>query len=273
MQISFRKQFYLYLFGIFTILTSCKDSPLILFSVEEDIMLGEKVAREIESDTNSYPILSETDYPDIYNYLNNLVGKILATSKIKYRDRFAWEVKIIKDTILNAFAAPGGYIYVYAGLINFLDKEDDLMGVMGHEIAHADRRHTIRQLQSLYGVDLLLNIILGNSNSELATIAKQLAGGLSGLKFSRDHESEADEYSVIYLSETDYSCSSASSFFEKLIANDQTSGAPEFLSTHPNPSNRVEDIKSKAEDINCNTDFLNPMSYSEFRQQILGAIN
>jgi len=82
-----------------------------------------------------------------YNFINTF------TKTNKHKDDFAWQVKIIDDPeTLNAFATPGGYIYVYTGLIKFLDTEDQLAGVMGHEIAHADLRHSTRQMTSSYGV-------------------------------------------------------------------------------------------------------------------------
>src|SRR5690606_28512176 len=137
-----------------------------------------------------------------------------------------------------------GYIYFYTGLIKYLDKEDDLMGVMGHEMAHADRRHSVKQLQRQYGISILLSIILGDSPSQLSEILAGLAGNIGILKFSRDAETEADMYSVEYLAETAYRCDGAKTFFEKLSAAG-TPTPPVFLSTHPDPEDRIDQISAK----------------------------
>ncbi|HHP7240290.1 MAG TPA: M48 family metalloprotease [Cyclobacteriaceae bacterium] len=219
---------------------------------ENDVELGMQVATEIESNPGQYPVLDPTDYPEAYAYINDMKNDILASNAIEFRELFAWELKIIgDDNVLNAFATPGGYIYVYTGLIKFLDKADDLAGVLGHEIAHADRRHSKNQLQKNFGLQLLLDIVLGENTNQITEIAAQLASTGASLKFSRDDESEADEYSVIYLADTDYACNGAFSFFQKLIDDGSTPGVPEFLSTHPDPDNRVEDINLKAVDIGC----------------------
>ena len=148
---------------------------------------------------------------------------------------------------MNAFATPGGYIYVYTGLIKFLDSEDELAGVMGHEIAHADQRHSTRQMTRTYGVSALLGMLSGNAEPGML---EQIAAGLVSLKFSRNHETESDKYSVIYLCGTGYNAAGAAGFFKKMEGR---SGTPEFMSTHPNPGNRVKNIESQAESQGCST--------------------
>ncbi|MGB0177656.1 MAG: M48 family metalloprotease, partial [Owenweeksia sp.] len=168
--------------------------------------LGAQVAAEIESDP-SYTILSRSANPASYRYLDSMVTAILNSGEVAYRSEFVWDVHIIQnDEVLNAFATPGGYIYVYTGLIKYLNNPDALAGVMGHEIAHADLRHTSRNLQKQYGVQFLLNLLLGENPSQLEQIAGQIAGTLAGLEFSREYETEADEKSVEYLAKTGFAC-------------------------------------------------------------------
>ncbi|MBV6643942.1 MAG: M48 family metalloprotease [Cyclobacteriaceae bacterium] len=248
---------------------SCGDDPILLFSVQNDIDLGEQVAAEIASDPTTYPVLSEAAYPAAYNYLKNMRDQILGSSAVRYKDEFAWKLHIIQnDEVLNAFATPGGYIYIYTGLIKFLDTEDDLAGVLAHEIAHSDRRHSSQQLQRQYGISLLLSLLTGGSESELTQIAGQVAGTLSGLSFSRGLESEADEFSVIYLSETNYACDGAASFFEKLEAGNQGASAPAFLSTHPPSADRVTEINTKANSLSCSTSPTTPSTYEDFKTSL-----
>jgi predicted Zn-dependent protease len=234
--------------------TSCDaNGDFLLFSIQNDKDLGAQMAAEIEANSNEFPLLSRTQYPQAYDYLDEMVSEILDNADVTYKDEFVWEVHIIDQPILNAFVTPGGYIYVYSGLIKYLDKADDLAGVLGHEIAHADQRHSSKQLQRQYGISVLLSMIIGNEPSQLENAIGQIAGTGAVLAFSRGAEAEADEYSVQYLAKTRYACNGAASFFQKLIDEGQGGGTPEFLSTHPNPDNRVEDINAKATAKGCST--------------------
>ena len=215
--------------------------------------------------------MNQSQYPKAYQYLNAMKQSILRSNDVDYLEEFAWELKIIhNDEVLNAFAAPGGYIYVYTGLIKFLENADDLAGVMGHEIAHADRRHSIKQLEKQYGITILASILLGESSSQLAQIAAQLAGTGATLAFSRSAEAEADEYSVYYLADTPYACNGAASFFQKLLDQGKAGGTPEFLSTHPSPSSRVSDINKQAQKDGCSTQLTNEtgMTYADFKASL-----
>lgn len=253
---------------VIMLVTACdKNENFVVFSSDNDVELGKQVSDEIEKDP-SIKILSPTEYPEVYGFLNSIRDEIINSGEIAYKDEFAWEMHVIEnDSVQNAFATPGGYIYVYTGLIKFLDRADDLAGVIGHEMAHADKRHTIRMLQKQYGVQVLLAVALGNDPSALAEIAAQIGGQLAGLKFSRDYETEADMSSVEYLAGTDYACNGAASFFVKLEESGATS-PPEFLSTHPNPGNRVQDINSKAETVGCDTTPSDGVDYAQIKASL-----
>jgi len=219
-----------------------------LFPVEDDVELGKQVSNQIESDSKNFPLLPERGNEEVYKYIRSMTQEILNSGKVENRDKFAWEVKIVDDPeTKNAFVTPGGYIYVYTGLILFLDEADDLAGVMGHEIAHAAYRHSTAQMTKLYGVDLIRQVVTGNTESGLIG---QIAMSLTSLSFSRFHESQADAASVKYLCETRYNAAGAASFFEKIEGQPQP---PAFLSTHPSPKNRVEAIKEEAKERKCST--------------------
>lgn len=218
-----------------------------LFPVSKDIELGEQLDSTIQADPTTYPILDESQYPEAYTFLRAMRDSILQSGHVTYADDFEWKLTIIQDdSTLNAFAAPGGFIYVYTGLMKYLSSEYALAGVMGHEIAHADLRHSSEQMRKQYGVSILLSVLLGEDPGKLT----QIAANLLFLSFSRDDEEEADEYSVIYLCETDYKADGASVFFEQLEAEGGSS-VPAFLSTHPSSESRVEDIQAKAVELNC----------------------
>lgn len=226
----------------------CKDKGFNIFSIEDDKQLGLQLQQEIAANPSDYPVLDETQYSAAYAHIYRMRDSILNSGNVEHKDDFTWEVKIIHDdSVLNAFCAPGGYIYVYTGLIKFLDTEDELVGVLGHEIAHADRRHSTQQLTKSYSISLLLQVVLG----ENAQLLSEIAQGLVALKFSRSDESEADEYSVKYLCPSAYNAAGAAGFFAKLIALEQAGNTPQFLSTHPNPDNRVADMNAHKTAFGC----------------------
>lgn len=217
-----------------------------LFTIEQDKALGAQVAHEIDSNTTEYPLLDSVKYKQVYAYIYKVRDNILNSGKVDLKNDFQWRLRIIHDdSTLNAFCTPGGYIYVYTGILKFLDSEDQLAGVLGHEIGHADMRHSTRQMTTMFGVQMLQDVILGNRDA-----IKQITAALVGLKFSRKHETEADERSVMYLCPTEYNAAGGAGFFEKIQA---MGGArqPEFLSTHPDPGNRIEHFKNSKVTLGC----------------------
>lgn len=237
----------------FVFSTCTKDGKVNIFSLDDDVKLGQQVRDEIAADPTQYPVLDRTQYASSYAFLEKIRDNILNGDGVDNRAKFEWQVHIIhNDSTLNAFVTPGGYIYVYTGLIKFLKNEDQLAGVMGHEIAHADKRHSTTNLTKKYGLSLLLDIVFGKSASGISGVVKDVAGGVTALSFSRATESEADAFSVEYLSKTSYQCSGAAGFFE-LIEAQGGSSTPVWLSTHPSPDNRIQEINNKATTIGCST--------------------
>ena len=219
---------------------------LFLFSIQQDKDLGLQVEQQIAADPETYPVLDSASNLPAYRYIYDIRDRILETGKVKYAKEFAWKIKIINDPeVLNAFCTPGGYIYIYTGIIKYLDNEAELAGVMGHEMAHADLRHSTRQMTKTYGVQMLLSAALGDSSA-----IGQITTGLISLKFSRTHETEADRMSVEYLCGTTYPADGGAGFFEKIEAMGGST-PPEFISTHPSPENRIENYHRWAEESGC----------------------
>lgn len=247
-----------------SLFVSCEEDSALFISPNQQIVLGQQLDSAIMADPAQYPILDEGQYDDAYQYLQGMLDEILASDDLRYEE-FPWQIKIIEDDeVLNAFAAPGGFMYVYTGLIKYLDTEDDLAGVIGHEVAHADLEHSARMMERNYTAQTLLSIVLGEGSAQIGDIA----AGLAGLSFSRSFETDADERSVEYLADTDYNCAATASFFQKLQDSGQAGGGPEFLSTHPNPDNRVENINAKANEVGCDTTPLDPPTYQDFQNML-----
>ncbi|MFM7764929.1 MAG: M48 family metalloprotease, partial [Sphingomonadales bacterium] len=147
-----------------------KDGSINIFTVQDDKDLGLQVVQELENDPN-VQVLDSATYPNAYKYLYNLRDSILVHNELNYEKEFSWRIRIIKDdTTLNAFCAPGGYIYFYTALIKYLESEDQLAGVMGHEMAHADLRHSTDALTRQYGLSVLFDIIFGKDKGQLVRV-------------------------------------------------------------------------------------------------------
>lgn len=249
-------------------ISSCDDGKLNFFTVDQDIEFGMQLDSSILANPTEYPVLSKTQYPEAYAHLERIRDNILVSSHLRYPSTFAWEVKIINQDVLNAFAAPGGYMYFYTGLIKFLDNEAQFAGVMAHEMAHADRRHSTEMLTTQYGFGVLTGLILGENPSMVEQIIAELAQGLGGLKYSRSNEYEADEYAVKYLYDTDYHARELAGFFEKMNESESSGRPPEFLSTHPSPENRIEKIEETWNSLGGKTGELFVDRYQQFKNSL-----
>jgi predicted Zn-dependent protease len=259
----------LILLGAGTLLTwsvSCRDQDgnINIFSIEDDKAFGAQVSQEIENDPATI-ILDSARYAAQYAYIYQIRNKILNSGQVMYKDVFPWRIRIIKnDTVLNAFCTPGGYMYFYTGILKFLESEDHLAGVLGHEMAHADKRHSTDALTRQYGLSVLFDVVFGQNKGQLVRIA----AGLRELKYSRTAETEADNYSVKYLCPTDYDAAGAAGFFEKLLALGSGADVPEFLSTHPSPENRVENIRTQKSTLGCSGTKRNIAEYTAFKNSL-----
>lgn len=220
-----------------------------LFSTSDDVKLGEDLDREIKSKPGEYPLL--TNRPEITDYVSNIGKYILNSSpKIEYKNIFPYKFQVINDTIVNAFCTPGGFIYVYTGLMKFVDNEATLAGVIAHEIAHAERRHMTQRLTSYYGISAILSLVLGNNPNAAVEIAANLFVGLGFLANSRSDEEDADNYSIKYLMTSKYYPGGIQYFFDKILADQRKRGTEgggldRLLSTHPLPQDRIDNAKEQ----------------------------
>lgn len=234
-----------YSLGLLVTLSTC--SKINIFSIEDDKQLGLQVKQEIESNPTEYPILNKSSYPVPYAYLENMKQDILNSGQVEHKNDFDWELYIIQDdNVQNAFCTPGGYIYIYTGLIKYLDNASALAGVMGHEMGHADKRHSTNAMTEQYGLQTMIDLVLGKNQGQLT----QIASSIISLSFSRANETEADKMSVTYLCPTKYHSNGAAAFFRKIVASGSTQ-PPAFLSTHPNPDNRIANIDAKSTELGC----------------------
>jgi Zn-dependent protease with chaperone function len=205
-----------------------------LFSAQQDVELGQQVAQDAQK---QLPMLNNTSVDD---YLNRL-GKRLA-SYTPY-EKFPYQFKCVNDPTINAFALPGGFLFINRGAIEAADNEAELAGVMGHEIAHVALRHGTNQASKsqLYQAPLAFLSVFGGDST--AALLGQLGGSFVVnsvlLKYSRDAERQADLIGTQILFDANYDPGYMAKFFEKLDTGDR---GTDFFSSHPNPDNRMENI-------------------------------
>ncbi len=236
------------------LLGSCSDvddiTKINIFSAEDDIKLGQDLDAQIRSDQAEYPILNNATAT---KYVQDMVDQIIDSPEIEYRDKFAYTVTLInRDDVVNAFAAPGGYIYVYTGLLKFLDNEATLAGVMAHEIAHAERRHSTKRLTKAYGAEFLLGLVLGTDPDATAELAAGILTNVAFMQNSQSDEFEADEYSFKYLETSKWYPGAIKLFFNKITENGGSSSnfLEELLSTHPMPEERIQKVDELIKEYN-----------------------
>ncbi|MAT38474.1 MAG: peptidase M48 [Ectothiorhodospiraceae bacterium] len=215
-----------------------------IYSDKDDVALGQQLDEEIKSNPQQYPILR--DRPVVKSYVVGIVNKILQSPAIEKRNIYPYNVEIIADDeTINAFCTPGGYIYVYTGLIKFLPNEAALAGILGHEIAHAERRHATKRITAAYGVQILLGAALGQNPSTVEQIAANLFTNLGFLKNSRDDELESDNYSMKYLRSTEYYPGGIIFFFERInqAGKGTASELEKLFLTHPPSQERYDNVQ------------------------------
>ncbi|KAF0221189.1 MAG: peptidase M48 [Geobacteraceae bacterium] len=209
-----------------------------LISVEDEKQLGAKFALEIEK---QYTVVND---PELQGYVDRLGKRLLAGAR---EVEFDYTFKAVKDDSVNAFAIPGGHIYVNTGLIKTAQNETELAGVMAHEINHAVARHGTRQLTQQYGYALLLQLVLGDNPSLVAQLAASMFGKAGFMAYSRGMETQADYLGVETMYRTGYNPEGMLTFFEKLdsMHKESPGGLTQFFSSHPLTGERIQRVKEE----------------------------
>src|SRR2546427_6754473 len=211
-----------------------------LFSSQQDIEMGRESAKEAE---RQLPILNDRQAA---TYINTLGQNLAAHAP---GEKYPYQFKIVNDTAINAFALPGGFVYINRGAIEAADNEGQIAGVMAHEIGHVVLRHGTNQTSKAYIAQAPLAILGGvlGSNS-VGSILAQLGVGFATnsllLKYSRDAERQADLMGTQILHDSGYNPRAMVDFFEKIQAESK-GRASEFFSDHPNPENRISYVQQE----------------------------
>jgi predicted Zn-dependent protease len=226
------------------IMGGCATNPatgerqLNFYSESQEIKMGSDADQQISASLGLYPD------QDLQKYVEDLGKSLAAKSE---RPQLPWTFRVLDDPTVNAFALPGGYIYVTRGILTYLSSEAELAGVVGHEIGHVTAQHSVHRMssQQLAQLGLGIGMVLSPELQRFGQFAS-LGLGLLFLKFSRDDETQADELGLRYMGKESYDPGEMVEVMAMLDGVSQSAGGgrvPEWLATHPNPGNRKEHIE------------------------------
>jgi predicted Zn-dependent protease len=213
-----------------------------LVSESEEIQMGRDADPQISAS------LGLVEDPELQAYVSDLGVRLAEVSE---RPNLPWSFKVVDDPVVNAFALPGGFIYVTRGILANFDSEAELAGVLGHEIGHVTARHSASQIsrQQLQQISLGVGMILSETVREYGGLA---AAGLQlmNLRFSRGDETQADELGLRYIGRLSYEPEAMIGVFQMLaeVSGSGEGRVPEWQLTHPYPENREGNIRRRIEE-------------------------
>ncbi|MBN1795070.1 MAG: M48 family metalloprotease [Sedimentisphaerales bacterium] len=235
------KLFITFLTAIFLgiVCTGCSVNPVtgenqfLLVSPEDEKQMGEEYSKEVEKELGQ----SVNDV-QIQNYINSIGQKI---ARICHSPEVGFSYKAIDHNSVNAFALPGGYIYITTGLLKELGAESQLAGILAHETAHVTARHIAQQITRDYLIGIGFTVASYKVSSGALRVA-DIVRQLESMSFSRSEERQADTIGMDYMVKAGYTPYGMVETMEILQKQDE-SRTIEFFSTHPSPENRIGYLK------------------------------
>ena len=238
---------------------NCATNPVtgkrqvVLMSEEQELAMGKEADPQIVAQFGLYEDAA------LQSFIQEK-GRQMAA--ISHRPNIEYHFKVIDSDVLNAFAVPGGYVYFTRGIMAHFNSEADFAGVLGHEIGHIAHRHTVEQQrnQMLGQLGLIAGMIISPTIAQFGEAASQ-GLGLMLLKFGRDAERESDQLGVEYSTKIGYDARQMAQFFQTLQRSSQAAGSdplPNFLSTHPDPGDRLNTVTKLANEWQQRLNLTNP---------------
>jgi predicted Zn-dependent protease len=211
-------------------------SQLDLISTEEEIALGAQAAPEMVKEYGG-----EVQSEPLKSYVRGVGARIAALTEADYPD-LPWEFFVLDSDVINAFAIPGGKVFVSRGLLSYMQNEAQLAAVLGHEIGHVVAQHVDERLSRSMAAQLGMEVIGGMSDSQIVNAGAALLTQGTLLKFDRNQESESDRLGLKYMVAAGYDPEGMVEMLQILVDTSGGSSPPEFFSTHPDPLGRRESI-------------------------------
>lgn len=214
------------------------------FTIRDEVELGRKIKASIRS---SMPLV---DDPEVVAYANAILNRLMAATPPQ---PFEFSISVVRHNAINAFAAPGGNLFLFTGLILAMDTEAEMAGVLAHEIAHATQRHIAGRIAQMQKVTLLslagavLGAFLGGDGGQAVLMGSIAAGQAAQLHYSRADETDADHVGLGYLIKAGYNPKGMVGAFEKIRRQQWLVGGniPSYLSTHPAVQERILSLNAR----------------------------
>lgn len=204
--------------------------------VKGDVALGRQWSPQVEKEMGG---VLEDD--TLQNYINN-VGQTIA--RFSHTPDLEWHFKVLNDDSLNAFALPGGYIYITTGMLEKLNTEAQLAGVLAHESAHVTTRHSTVRMSEQIGLDILLSVAIPKDSPRGVVQATSVVRQIVSLKYSRKDEHQADSIGLDYMVKAGYNPYGMVETM-KMLEQENTVRPIGFLSSHPSPADRQQYLTNK----------------------------
>jgi predicted Zn-dependent protease len=209
-------------------------------SQQQEVQLGQQESAQIQQ---QLPLVQDAVINQYVNALGNQIASKTSRADLQ------WQFYVVNTDVVNAFALPGGIIYVNRGVLERADRMDELAGVMGHEIEHVVRRHSVKQMEQMQGANVGVALACALTNvcsNQAAAAAINIGGTAVFAKFSRDDEVQADEGGFHNVMNAGINPQGMLTFFQKLLAEEQQSGngnVSSWFADHPGTEDRIADIQ------------------------------
>ena len=214
------------------------EEELMLFGEQQDLEIGQKYAPEVERQMGG-----RIDNDALQNYMNSVGQKIAAVS---HRRSWEYQFAALEHDSLNAFALPGGYVFITKGMLKELTTEAQLAGILAHEVGHIVARDSAALMSREIGIGILLAAAASQTTSRGTITAAQLTRQIIGLRFSRKDERDADLAGLNYMVRAGYNPNGMIETMQ-MLERKNTVRPIEFFSTHPAPANRMTYLRARIE--------------------------
>lgn len=224
-----------------------KSAGEMLVSDEDEVKLGTQFNNTLRTNDTAkqeFPLFVPRNQAqsDFQNYVVGICNQALAAVPENERPKYPFTFTLIDKDVENAFAVPGGYVYIYTGILKKVQDESELAGIVGHEITHVTHHHFRESLAKQEALGLTLQALLGATNAgQVSQMAAGTAFQLVGLKFSRSNEADADRGGTMLLGRTGHNPMGIANFFARM----KGPNIPEWLADHPGSGNRVKAVEKQ----------------------------
>ncbi len=199
--------------------------------VQSDVSLGRQWAPQVEKEFGQV-----VQDPQLTNYVNH-VGQ--SVTRVSHAPNIQWHIKVLEHKSVNAFALPGGYLFITTGMLKKLNSEAQLAGILAHEATHVTARHSTTRMSEQIGLDILLSAVVPEDASAGVVQTTSITRQIVSLKYSRDDEHQADVVGMGYMVNAGYNPYGMVETMQMLERENQIRPI-EFLSSHPSPHNRTQ---------------------------------